>query len=372
MLDRDHTDNKTNLLSLTRGELAAFFATLGEKPYRATQIMGWMHQMGNVEFDTMSNLSKGLRQRLAEVATVALPEIVMDQLSSDGTRKWLLRLADGNCIETVFIPEEDRGTLCVSSQVGCTLNCRFCATGYQGYNRNLDSGEIVAQIWTAYKSMGDTVKSNRRITNVVFMGMGEPMFNFDNVTKAIDVLLDDWGYGLSRRRVTVSTAGVVPAIDKLRQVSDVSLAISLHAPDDPLRDVLVPLNRKYPIEELLAACRRYVSGKQGSRITFEYVMLDGVNDSPAHARALIALLRDVPSKINLIPFNPFPLAGYTRSSPEAIDRFRDILINGHIVTITRKTRGDDINAACGQLAGQIVDKTKRRMRYLQQGAGAAP
>jgi 23S rRNA (adenine2503-C2)-methyltransferase len=372
MQDTDHTDGRTNLLSLTRGELAGFFAALGEKPYRATQLMGWIHQLGTTDFSAMSNIGKTLRQRLGEVAVVTPPEVVMDQTSADGTRKWLLRLRDGNCIETVFIPEEDRGTLCVSSQVGCTLNCRFCATGYQGYNRNLDTGEIVAQIWTAYKAMGECVKVNRRITNVVFMGMGEPLYNFDNVTKAIDVLLDDWGYGLSKRRVTVSTAGVVPAIDRLREVSDVSLAISLHAPDDPLRDVLVPLNKKYPIAELLAACRRYVSGKQGSRITFEYVMLDGVNDSPSQARALIALLRDVPAKINLIPFNPFPHAGYTRSSPASIDRFRDILINGHIVTITRKTRGDDISAACGQLAGQIIDKTKRRMRYLRQGAGVNP
>ncbi|HKJ21481.1 MAG TPA: 23S rRNA (adenine(2503)-C(2))-methyltransferase RlmN, partial [Gammaproteobacteria bacterium] len=256
--------------------------------------------------------------------------------------------------------------LCVSSQVGCTLNCRFCATGYQGYNRNLTTGEIIAQIWLAYRALGDCAKEHRHITNVVFMGMGEPLFNFDNVTRAIDILLDDMAYGLSRRRVTVSSAGVVPGIDRLRARSDVSLAISLHAPFDPLRDELVPLNKKYPIEELLAACRRYVSGKQGSRITFEYVLLDGVNDSPAHARALVALLKDVPSKVNLIPFNPFPHAAYSRSGAEAIDRFRDIVIHSGVVTITRRTRGDDINAACGQLAGQIVDKTKRRARHMQR------
>lgn len=363
-------DGRVNLLSLNRAGLADYFSSLGEKPFRASQLMAWLHQRGIDDFDAMTNLSKELRRRLKEAATVQLPEVVMDQRSEDGTRKWLLRLADGNCIETVFIPEENRGTLCVSSQVGCTLNCRFCATGYQGYNRNLTTGEITAQIWLAYRALGECVKEYRHITNVVFMGMGEPLFNFEHVTGAIDILLDDMAYGLSRRRVTVSTAGVVPGIDRLRARTDVSLAISLHAPFDPLRDELVPLNRKYPIEELLAACRRYVSGKQGSRITFEYVLLDGINDSPGHARALVSLLKGVPSKVNLIPFNPFPGAAYTRSGPEAIDRFRDIVIGAGIVTITRKTRGDDINAACGQLAGQIVDKTRRRARHVQRLAGA--
>ncbi len=366
MDDRERHDQRVNLLSLNRTDLADYFASLGEKPFRASQVMAWIHQQGIDEFDAMTNLSKDLRRRLKDVAAVELPEVVMDQRSEDGTRKWLLRLSDGNCIETVFIPEESRGTLCVSSQVGCTLNCRFCATGYQGYNRNLTTGEIIAQIWLAYRALGDCAKEHRHITNVVFMGMGEPLFNFDNVTRAIDILLDDMAYGLSRRRVTVSSAGVVPGIDRLRVRSGVSLAISLHAPFDPLRDELVPLNKKYPIEELLAACRRYVSGKQGSRITFEYVLLDGVNDSPAHARALVALLKDVPSKVNLIPFNPFPHAAYSRSSAEAIDRFRDIVIHSGVVTITRRTRGDDINAACGQLAGQIVDKTKRRARHMQR------
>lgn len=357
---------KTNLLSLNRPEMQAFFTHMGEKPFRATQVMSWIHHYGHAGFEGMTNLSKELRHRLANSAEVRVPEIVADRVSTDGTRKWLLRLVDGNCIETVFIPEKGRGTLCISSQVGCTLNCTFCATGYQGYNRNLTTDEIVSQIWVAYRCLNDSIKDERMITNVVFMGMGEPLYNIDNVARAIDILLDDMGYGLSRRRVTVSTAGVVPAIDRLREICDASLAISLHAPYDALRTELVPLNRKYPIASLLAACRRYVETKPGSKITFEYVLLAGVNDSPRHAEALVSLIRDIPAKVNLIPFNPFSGAPYTCPDQGTIDRFRDILMAAGLVTVTRRTRGDDIDAACGQLAGQFTDRTRRRSRHMQK------
>ncbi len=356
---------KTNLFGLDPEAMRAFFVGMGEKPFRAGQVLQWIHQYGIDNFDAMSNVGRALRERLAENAEIVAPEIVLDLAASDGTRKWLLRLADGNCIETVFIPEEGRGTLCVSSQVGCTLNCTFCSTGHQGFNRNLNAGEIIAQLWVANKALGRDPKGDRVITNVVMMGMGEPLLNFDNVVAAMRLMLDDMGYGLSKRRVTLSTAGVVPAIDRLRETCQVSLAVSLHAPDDALRDQLVPINRKYPIAMLLDACRRYVAGDGRRRITFEYVMLAGVNDSGQHARALSRLLADVPSKVNLIPFNPFPEGIYQRSDRATIDRFREILLDAGLMTVTRKTRGDDIDAACGQLAGRVQDRTRRSLRFRQ-------
>jgi len=352
-----------NLLGMTRQELETFFVDRGEKPFRASQLFKWIHQQGVDDFSAMTNLGKALRQYLQDHAQITAPAHELEQLSEDGTRKWLFRLWDGNCIETVFIPEKDRGTLCVSSQVGCSLNCTFCSTGRQGFNRNLDVAEIIAQVWVANRTLKTDPRAERVITNVVFMGMGEPLLNFDHLVKAINILLDDFGYGLSKRKVTVSTAGVVPAIDRLREVCDVSLAVSLHAPDDALRNEIVPLNKKYPIGELLGACKRYLGVNPHRRITFEYVMLAGINDSPGHARRLITLLADVPSKMNLIPFNPFPNSGYQTSSPEVIDRFREILVAAGLMTITRKTRGDDIDAACGQLVGKVRDRTRRSLRY---------
>jgi len=355
---------KTNLLDLNRQELEAFFTARGEKAFRAAQVMKWIHGRCVADFDAMSDLGKGLRAELRESAEIRLPEIVADQCSDDGSRKWLLRLADGNCIETVFIPEDTRGTLCVSSQVGCMLNCSFCSTARQGFNRNLSAGEIIAQVWQAAHALGSRPDGERRISNVVMMGMGEPLLNYDNVVRAMQVMLDDFGYGLSKRRVTLSTAGIVPAIRRLREDCDVSLAVSLHAPDDELRNELVPLNRKYPIAELLAACRDYVGQDSRRRVTFEYVLLAGVNDSDAHARRLIRLLEGVPAKVNLIPFNPFPETRYRCSPPATIARFFALLNRAGIVTITRKTRGDDIDAACGQLAGRFHDRTRRRARAL--------
>jgi len=354
----------TNLLGLERAELQAFFGALGEKPFRGLQVMQWLHQYGMDGFSAMTNLAKPLRARLAEVAVIAAPSIKQDQTAADGTRKWLLELADGNCIETVYIPEEGRGTLCVSSQAGCGLNCTFCATGAQGFNRDLTAAEIVGQVWLASRLLGRG-PGRRAITNVVFMGMGEPLLNFDNVVRAIRVLLDDLAYGLSRRRVTVSTAGLVPLIDRLHDACPVSLAVSLHAPNDRLRTELVPLNRKYPLAELLAACRRYVADEPRRKVTFEYVMLAGVNDSLDHANELAELLRNLPAKVNLIPFNPFPHTRYQRSSPEAIDAFRDVVLRAGLMTITRRTRGDDIDAACGQLAGRVHDRTGRRARLAR-------
>jgi 23S rRNA (adenine2503-C2)-methyltransferase len=350
---------KVNLLDLNRADMEAFFAQLGEKPFRATQVLQWLHQYGVADLEAMTNLSKSLRAKLFDVAEIRTPEIVIDQASSDGTHKWLLRLDNGNSVETVFIPEDGRGTLCVSTQVGCALECSFCSTGQQGFNRNLSVAEIIGQVWVANKALGRDPKGDRIITNVVFMGMGEPLLNFDNLVKAIDLLLDDYAYGLSKRRVTVSTSGVVPALDRLKEVSDVALALSLHAPTDALRDQLVPLNKKYPIREVLDACKRYLSGDTRRRVTIEYVMLDGVNDSAEHAKALVKVLRGVPAKVNLIPFNPFPNTQYRRSSDAAINRFRDILIKADLITTTRKTRGDDIDAACGQLVGEVMDRTKR-------------
>jgi 23S rRNA (adenine2503-C2)-methyltransferase len=352
-----------NLLNFTHNDLVEFFVQRGEKPFRASQILKWVHQMGVVNFDDMTNLSKALRQRLQQETTLTLPEVVTVQISQDGTRKWLLQLECGNQVEMVFIPEDDRGTLCVSSQVGCPLKCQFCATGKQGFNRNLEVAEIIGQLWLAehrLRQEGFRAEDHGRvISNVVFMGMGEPLANFNNVIKAIDIMRDDFGYGLSWRRITVSTAGIVPAIARLKQTSPVCLAISLHAPTDALRNELVPLNQKYPLASLLAACRDYVKDDDRLKLTFEYVMLRGVNDSADHAKALVKLMRHLPAKVNLIPFNPFPQSPYERSTQEVIDNFRNILWAADIMTITRKTRGDDIDAACGQLAGKVADKTRR-------------
>ena len=351
--------DKVNLLDFDREALAAFFVGHGEQGFRADQLLQWVHQYGVIAFGQMTNMSKALRSWLTAEARLALPEVLRDEVSGDGTRKWLLELADGNAIETVFIPEADRGTLCISSQAGCILDCSFCATAQQGFSRNLTTGEIVAQLWLANHHLGGFERRDRIISNVVMMGMGEPLYNYRQVLPALRLFTDDFAYGLSNRRVTISTAGVVPHIDKLARDSDVSLAVSLHAPDDALRNTLVPLNQRFPIEDLLDACRRYVGERRRRKVTFEYVMLDGVNDQPAQARALVRILKDVPAKINLIPFNVFPGTPYRCSSAEAIRRFSDILQTGGLVTTTRKTRGQDIDAACGQLAGQITDRSQR-------------
>jgi len=351
----------TNLMDLDRAGLEEFFIARGEKSFRATQVMKWIYGQGVTDYQAMTNLGKELRDSLSADTVMALPEVAADTLSDDGSRKWLFRLHDGNCVETVYIPEAGRGTLCVSSQVGCVLNCSFCATAQQGYNRNLTTGEIIAQVWLAAQALGQTLEGPRMISNIVMMGMGEPLLNYENVVRAMRIMLDDFGYGLSKRRITLSTAGVVPGIQRLREDCDVSLAVSLHASDDLLRNELVPLNRKYPIRELLAACRDYV-GEGRRRVTFEYVMLAGVNDSDAHARRLARCLEGVPAKVNLIPFNPFPETRYRRSPDTRIDRFFEILNRAGIMTITRRTRGDDIDAACGQLAGRFQDRTRRRER----------
>jgi 23S rRNA (adenine2503-C2)-methyltransferase len=355
------TAKQINLFDLNRDDLVAWFASIGEPRFRAEQLMKWIYHEGVTDFDVMTNLSKSLRAKLTELASCSVPKTLSHQSSTDGTKKWLVELETGNCIETVFIPEEDRGTLCISSQVGCILDCSFCATGKQGFNRNLTTAEIVSQVWIAHHALGGGKSGERRLTNIVFMGMGEPLYNFKNVMKAIDVLLDDLGFGLSKRRVTLSTSGVVPNLYDMAEQKDVALAVSLHAPNDPLRDVLVPLNQRYPIADLMEACRYYLQ-KQGARfrVTWEYVMIDDVNDSPELARELGRLLKSIPSKINLIPFNPFPGSNYQTSSKDKIDLFRDILIREFgIMTVTRKTRGDDIAAACGQLAGQVQDKVNR-------------
>jgi len=422
-----------NLLDFDQEKLAVFFAENGEKPFRAKQLLRWIHQFGENDFSRMSDLSKVLREKLGRLAVIEPPRLIQEQLSDDGTRKWLLDVGAGQGVETVFIPEGDRGTLCVSSQVGCALECSFCSTGRQGFNRNLSVAEIIGQLWWANKALGATAdggagapqtltptplpkgegnhcppplwgrvgervggdaalerdaapgvrspaslaladppagaprptlqgatpRNERVISNVVLMGMGEPLLNFDNTVTALHLMLDDNAYGLSRRRVTVSTSGIIPAMDRLREQCPVALAVSLHAPNDALRDVLVPINKKYPLRELMAACLRYVEDAPRDFITFEYVMLDGVNDTPAHARELIALVKDVPCKFNLIPFNPFPQSQYRRSPAETIRRFGGILIEAGRVVTTRRTRGDDIDAACGQLAGKVQDKTRR-------------
>jgi 23S rRNA (adenine2503-C2)-methyltransferase len=359
-----------NLLDLDAAGLTAFVESLGEKPFRARQLLRWIHRRGANRFDAMTDLAKSLRGKLAERATIAAPAVVRDSTSADGTRKWLLDVGQGNAIETVFIPEDDRGTLCVSTQAGCAVNCMFCSTGRQGFNRNLTTGEIVGQLWWAEHALraalGLTAENERVISNVVLMGMGEPLQNYDAVLPALRLMLDDDAYGLSRRRVTVSTSGMVPQIDRLAADCPVALAVSLHAPNDALRDELVPLNRKYPLRELLAACRRYLRSAPRDFITFEYVMLDGVNDGDAHARELVALTADVPCKFNLIPFNPFPGSALRRSPAERIRAFAQILTDAGIVTTTRKTRGDDIDAACGQLAGEVQDRTRRAERTARR------
>ncbi len=360
------TTRLANIIGHDHAAMQELVGELGERAFRGQQLMKWVHQRRMTDFSGMTNLSKSLRERLAGIARVAAPYVVADTRSVDGTRKWLLRLDDGNCIETVFIPEGERGTLCVSSQVGCALNCSFCATARQGYNRNLSSAEIVGQVWLADELVEKRPGAQRAVTNIVLMGMGEPLLNFDAVVRAVRVMLDDFAYGLSRRRVTLSTAGVVPAIRRLKTECPVSLAVSLHAPNDDLRSRLVPLNKKYPVAQLMDACRKYVAGDPRARVTFEYVMLAGINDGLDHARELITRLRSVPAKVNLIPFNSFPSSGYASSDPETIDRFRDALLEAGIMTITRKTRGDDIAAACGQLAGRIVDRTHRAERYARR------
>jgi 23S rRNA (adenine2503-C2)-methyltransferase len=348
-----------NLLDFDVDGLTAWFAELGEKPFRARQVLRWMHRAGCDDFVQMTDVAKSLRAKLAEEAEIRGPQPIGDSIAADGTRKWLLGVGQGNAVETVFIPEANRGTLCVSTQVGCALECSFCSTGRQGFNRNLTTAEIVGQLWHANRALGATEEGERVISNVVLMGMGEPLANFDAVVPALRLMLDDHGYGLSRRRVTVSTSGIVPAMDRLRETVPVALAVSLHAPDDALREELVPLNRKYPLRELMAACQRYLASAPRDFITFEYVMLDGINDSDTQARALLRLVKDVPSKFNLIPFNPFPGSGYRRSRPERVRRFQEILLDAGIVATVRKTRGDDIDAACGQLAGQVRDKSRR-------------
>ncbi|BEV73840.1 MULTISPECIES: 23S rRNA (adenine(2503)-C(2))-methyltransferase RlmN [unclassified Paludibacterium] len=356
---------KTNLLDFNLNQLTEHFAAMGEKTFRAKQVMRWMHQMGEDDFDAMTDIAKSLRAKLHESAEVRVPSLMAGQEASDGTRKWLLDVGTGNGVETVFIPEDDRGTLCVSSQVGCALECTFCSTGRQGFNRNLSTAEIIGQLWWANKAMGVTPKNERVISNVVMMGMGEPLANFDNVVSALQIMLDDHAYGLSRRRVTLSTSGLVPQMDRLAAACPVALAVSLHAPNDAIRDEIVPINKKYPLSELMAACRRYLAFAPRDFITFEYVMLDGVNDRPEHARQLLQLVRDVPCKFNLIPFNPFPNSGYGRSSNNSIRAFREILQDAGLVVTVRKTRGDDIDAACGQLAGQVQDKTRRQEKWIR-------
>jgi 23S rRNA (adenine2503-C2)-methyltransferase len=346
---------KQNLLGLDAAGLERFFEAQGEKRFRARQILRWVHQRGEADFTQMSDLARPLREKLSAIACVEAPRIVGDTAAADGTRKWLLKVDDANAVEAVFIPETRRGTLCVSSQAGCVLDCAFCSTGKQGFNRNLSSAEIVGQLWLANRLL----EGERPVTNVVMMGMGEPLLNLDNVVPALRLMLDDQAYGLSRRRVTVSTAGVIPGIDRLRDECPVALAISLHAPNDELRDRLVPVNRKYPLAQLIAACNRYLDKAPRDFITFEYVMLDGVNDSDAHARELVGFATKVRSKFNLIPFNPFPNSGFKRSAPERIRSFAELLQRAGLTVTTRKTRGDDIAAACGQLAGDVADRTRR-------------
>ncbi len=353
-----------NLLDLDAAGLTAFFAEHGEKPFRAKQVLRWIHRFGQSDFDAMTDIAKTLREKLKIVASVTPPAIVSDKLSDDGTRKFLFDVGGGNAVETVFIPEDDRGTLCVSTQAGCALDCAFCSTGKQGFNRNLTVGEIIGQLWQVNRALGVDPAGERVISNVVLMGMGEPLANFENTVTALRLMLDDNAYGLSRRRVTVSTSGLVPAMDRLADECPVALAVSLHAPNDRLRDELVPINRKYRLSELMAACTRYLAKAPRDFVTFEYVMLAGVNDSDDHAHELLALTRNVSCKFNLIPFNPFPGSPYRRSASPRLKRFAQILMDHGIVTTTRKTRGDDIDAACGQLAGQVLDRTQRKQSRI--------
>ncbi|MFA5371421.1 MAG: radical SAM protein [Sideroxydans sp.] len=388
---------KQNLLDLEPAAMTAWFAEQGEKPFRAKQVMRWVYKNGESDFDAMSDLAISLRDKLKQIACIQTPGVLREETAADGTRKWLLNVGTGNAVEAVFIPEDDRGTLCISTQAGCALDCSFCSTGKQGFNRNLSTAEIIGQVWWANHELGrasDALPRSGRlgeevqaalpapdgsaapypgrhkdgnwpVTNVVLMGMGEPLLNLDNTVGALRLMLDDNAYGLSRRRVTVSTSGVVPAMDRLRDECPVALAVSLHAPNDELRNELVPINQKYPLRELMAACLRYLEKAPRDFVTFEYVMLAGVNDGLHQARELINLVHDVPCKFNLIPFNPFPQAPYQRSDMETVKRFRDALMQAGIVTTIRKVRGDDIAAACGQLAGQVQDKSKRTHRLLE-------
>lgn len=355
---------RINLLDLDEPGLREFFASIGEKPYRAEQILRWVYHRQVNDFELMTDLGKALRQKLSEVAELRAPRIVSEQVSVDGTVKWLMGLPGGNAVETVFIPEPGRGTLCVSSQVGCALNCTFCSTGAQGFARNLTTAEIIGQVWLAAKALGHERNGQRRITNVVMMGMGEPLLNFNAVIPALRLMREDLGFGLASRRVTVSTAGLVPGILDLKQAVDVALAVSLHAPTDEVREQIVPLNKKYPIATLMDACRSYLDGQRKRSVTFEYTLLDGVNDSPQQARALVRLLRKLPSKLNLIPFNPFPGTRYRCSPASRITTFQNIVREGGLIATVRKTRGDDIDAACGQLAGDFRDRTRRREMLL--------
>lgn len=364
---------KQNLLDLDREGLERFFAeTLGEKRYRAHQVMKWIHHRHVTDFDEMTDLGKVLRAKLQERAEVVVPQVHFDKGSGDGTHKWLLGMDGKNAIETVYIPDKGRGTLCVSSQVGCALNCTFCSTATQGFNRNLSTAEIVGQVWVAARHLGNVPHHQRKLTNVVMMGMGEPLANFDNVVRAMSVMRDDLGYGLANKRVTLSTAGMVPMIDRLSAESDVSLAVSLHAPTDELRSTLVPLNRKYPIAELMASCVRYLQhNRRRESVTFEYTLMKGVNDRPEHARELVRLMREFGNavqaadagKVNLIPFNPFPGTRYERTPEPDIRAFQKILLDGGVLTMVRRTRGDDIDAACGQLKGQVLDRTRRQAEF---------
>lgn len=377
---------RQNLLELDRAGLERFFEeVLGEKRYRAHQVMKWIHHRYVTDFDQMTDLGKALRAKLREHAEVVVPNVVFDKPSADGTHKWLLAMdADGrNAVETVFIPDKGRGTLCVSSQVGCGLNCTFCSTATQGFNRNLTTAEIIGQVWTAARHLGNVPHQQRKLTNVVMMGMGEPLMNFDNVVRAMSVMRDDLGYGLANKRVTLSTSGLVPMIDRLSAESDVSLAVSLHAPNDELREQLVPLNRKYPIAELMAACVRYLrANRRRESVTFEYTLIKGVNDQPEHARQLARLMRQFDNavqardsgKVNLIPFNPFPGTRYERPDEATIRAFQKILLDAQVLTMVRRTRGDDIDAACGQLKGQVMDRTRRQAEFRRslQGGQQAP
>jgi 23S rRNA (adenine2503-C2)-methyltransferase len=360
------TAGRVNLLGMSRAALQQFLVGLGEKPYRALQLMKWIYHQGVSDFQAMTDVGRELRERLAACAEIRPPEVAEEHISADGTRKWLIRVEGGSCVETVFIPEDGRGTLCVSSQVGCSLDCSFCSTGKQGFQRDLSAAEIIGQVWIAARAFGLPKKGGqRRITNVVMMGMGEPLLNFDNVVTATDLMMDDFAYGISKRRVTLSTAGVVPALDRLAKLSEVSLAISLHAPNDALRDQLVPVNRRYPIRELLESARNYIGAQSDTKrvVTVEYTLISEVNDRPEHARELAALLRDYPCKINLIPFNPFDASDYRRPSRNAVSRFWNILTEAGLRVTVRSTRGDDIDAACGQLVGRVEDRTRRSERH---------
>ncbi len=366
-ISKQDAKQPVNLLGLPRDKMIAFFESIGEKPFRAKQVMQWIHQYGVSDFDEMSNISKALREKLKVISKIEGPEVIYQDISSDGTRKWVMKMPGGSSIETVLIPEGNRGTLCISSQIGCALDCSFCSTGKQGFNRNLSAEEIVGQIWNALASFKDIDRVNDRpITNVVMMGMGEPLLNFDNVMDSISIMMDDFAYSISKRRLTISTAGVVPAIDRLSQYTDASIAISLHAPNDELRNELVPVNKKYPIAMLLSSVKAYLDQLSDKRkATIEYTLMAGVNDRKIHADQLIELLRDLPCKINLIPFNPFPGSHYKKPSNNEVRMFQDWLVKAGYITTVRTTRGDDIDAACGQLVGKVEDRTRRSERYIQ-------